>query len=218
MDSINERFEKKTKYDDHKQSKRDGFTFIGEGMKLDGCTVLVGDSIIEYWPPEFFYRYEFATGTRVVNRGIGGDTSDRMLERLSENVTALSPKNVAILIGTNDFGIGAPVEFAYCNIEKAINLLKSTLPDVNIVLMSVLPVNSKVQLISCVGKRDNDLIDELNVKLERLAASYGVAYYDANRLLKDKKGRLDKAYTYDGLHPNAQGYAQISDGLIELFR
>ena len=218
MDSINERFEKKTKYDDHKQSKREGFTFIGEGMKLDGCTVLVGDSIIEYWPPEFFYRYEFATGTRVVNRGIGGDTSDRMLERLSENVTALSPKNVAILIGTNDFGLGAPVEFPYCNIERAINLLKSTLPDVNIVLMSVLPVNSKVQLISCVGKRDNDLIDELNVKLERLAASYGVTYYDANRLLKDKKGRLDKAYTYDGLHPNAQGYAQISDGLIELFR
>jgi len=218
MDSINEKFEKKTKYDDHQQSKCDGFTFIGEGLKLDGCTVLVGDSIIEYWPPEFFYRYEFATNTRVVNRGIGGDTSDRMLDRLTANVTSLVPRNVAILVGTNDFGMGAPVEFPYCNIERAINLIRSTLPNVNIVLISVLPVNSKLQLISVVGKRSNELIDELNVKLERLAASTGVAFFNANSLLKDKKGRLDKAYTYDGLHPNAEGYAQISNGLIELFK
>lgn len=218
MDSINEKFEKKTKYDDHQQSKCDGFTFIGEGLKLDGCTVLVGDSIIEHWPPEFFYRYEFANNTRVVNRGIGGDTSDRMLDRLTANVTSLAPRNVAILVGTNDFGMGAPVEFPYCNIERAINLIKSTLPNVNIVLVSVLPVNSKLQLISVVGKRSNELIDELNVKLERLAASTGVAFYNANSLLKDKKGRLDKAYTYDGLHPNAEGYAQISNGLIELFK
>lgn len=218
MDSINEKFEKKTRYDDHQQSKCDGFTFIGEGIKLDGCTVLVGDSVIEYWPAEFFYRYESASGTRVVNRGIGGDTSDRMLDRLAANVISLSPKNVAILVGTNDFGLGAPVEFPYCNIERAINLIKSTLTNVNIVLISVLPVNSKVQLISCVGKRSNELIDELNVKLERLAASTGVEFFNANGILKDKKGRLDKAYTFDGLHPNAQGYAQISNGLIELFK
>ena len=218
MDSINEKYEKRTKYDAHQQSLCDGFSFINEKIKAEGCTVLAGDSIVEHWSPEFFYSFEFTNSTRVINRGIGGDTSDRLLERLASNVTGLSPKNVAILIGTNDFGLGAPVEFAYCNIERILNQLRSTLPNVNIVLISVLPVNSKLQLISVVGKRENELIDELNVKLEKLAQSLGVAYYDANSLLKDKKGRLDKAYTYDGLHPNAQGYAQISNGLIALFK
>lgn len=218
MDSINEKYERKTKYDDKKQSMAEGFKLLGEKLKLEGCTVIVGDSIVEQWTPELFYNYEFTYGTRVVNRGIGGDTSDRMLERLTENVTCISPRNVAILIGTNDFDIGAPVEFPYCNIERAINLIKSTLPNVNIVLISVLPVNSKMQLISVVGKRSNELIDELNLKLEKLAEATGVRYFDANRLLKDKKGRLDKAYTYDGLHPNALGYMQITDGLTALFK
>lgn len=219
MDSINEKFEKKTRYDAKKQSLCDGYSFLNEKLSLQGCTVIAGDSVIEHWTPELFYGYESRMGTRVVNRGIGGDTSDRLLARLAENITALSPSNIAILIGTNDFGIGAPVEFAYCNIERILNQLRSTLPDVNIVLISVLPVNKSVQLInSIVGRRENELIDELNLKLEKLAASLGAAYYDANRLLKDKKGRLDKAYTYDGLHPNAQGYAQITEGLISLFK
>ena len=218
MDSINEKFERKTKYDSKQQSLCDGYTTLNEKLRLDGSTVLVGDSIIEHWTPELFFNYEAATGSRVVNRGIGGDTSDRLLERLTENVTGISARNIAILVGTNDFGMGAPVEFAYCNIERAINLIKSTLPNVNIVLISVLPVNSKVQLISIVGKRSNELIDELNLKLEKLAEATGIAYYDANRVLKDKKGRLNKDYTYDGLHPNALGYMQITEGLISLFK
>ena len=82
-----------------------------------------------------------------------------------------------------------------------------------------MPVNKSVLLLSSpVGRRNNEAIDELNIKLASLAAEKGVAFYNANTPLKDKKGRLDKAYTADGLHLNAQGYEKITKDLIALFK
>lgn len=219
MDSINEKYYKKTKYNSVRQSKLESFKFLNELYQQAECTVLVGDSIIEHWYYELFLDFEHQSGQTVINRGIGGDTSDRMSERLIENVVSIRPKNVAILIGTNDFDYDAPQEFTYCNIERAITTLKSSLPYTNIILISILPVNKSVLLLSSpVGRRNNEAIDELNIKLASLAAEKGIAFYNANTPLKDKKGRLDKAYTADGLHLNAQGYEKITKDLIALFK
>ncbi len=219
MDSINEKYHKKTKYNSVRQSKCDGFKYLNELYQQAECTVLVGDSIIEHWFYELFLDFEHQSGQTVINRGLGGDTSDRMAERLIENVVSIRPKNVVILIGTNDFDYDAPQEFTYCNIENAIETLKNSLPYTNIILISILPVNKSVLLLgSPVGKRNNEAIDELNIKLERLAGEKGITFYNANPMLKDKKGRLDKAYTIDGLHLNALGYDKITGGLISLFK
>lgn len=39
---------------------------------------------------------------RVYNRGIGGDVTDGLLERMDESIFDLEPKKVFINIGTND--------------------------------------------------------------------------------------------------------------------
>ena len=61
---------------------------------------------------------ELFKNKHVKNRGISGDTSDRLLERLECNALNISPKNLVILIGTNDIGIGVPTEYTLKNIKE----------------------------------------------------------------------------------------------------
>ena len=61
---------------------------------------------------------ELFKNKHVKNRGISGDTSDRLLERLECNALNISPKNLVILIGTNDIGIGLPTEYTLNNIKE----------------------------------------------------------------------------------------------------
>ncbi len=216
-ETINDKFSKKTKYDLVKETKRRNFKYLNETFPLENGTVLAGDSITEMYNPEFFFDFTEKTGQAVFNRGISGDTSDRLYERLIDNVINLKPKNIVMLIGTNDFGLGAPVEFTYCNIEKSVNLIKEVLPDANIILQAVYPVNKNVMLISSpVGKRDNEVIKELNTRLKRFSEAQAIAFVDLTEALSDKKERLAKEYTYDGLHLNADGYKVVTDNILPL--
>lgn len=47
-----------------------------------------------------------------IGAGLFAVDSDRLLERLECNALNINPKNLVILIGTNDIGIGLPPEYA----------------------------------------------------------------------------------------------------------
>ncbi|MDD6022575.1 MAG: hypothetical protein PUB94_08045 [Oscillospiraceae bacterium] len=64
----------------------------------------------------------------IYNRGIGGDTTNRLIERLEKNVLCLKPSQLVLLIGTNDFGRGADCEYVFENIKKSSRLSKKTIP------------------------------------------------------------------------------------------
>ena len=116
---MNKNFQKKTAYDHVKQTKKENFSFLNEKYAQQGQTVLFGDSITEIFNSyELFYAFSQTTGQAVYNRGISGDTSDRLLERLECNALNISPKNLVILIGTNDIGIGVPTEYTLKNIKE----------------------------------------------------------------------------------------------------
>ena len=94
--------QKKTAYDLVKQTKKENYLFLNENYAHHGQTVLFGDSITEIFNSyELFYTFSKVTGQAVYNRGISGDTSDRLLERLKCNALNITPKNLVILIGTN---------------------------------------------------------------------------------------------------------------------
>ena len=116
---MNKNFQKKTAYDHVKQTKKENFRFLNEKYAQQGQTVLFGDSITEIFNSyELFYAFSQTTGQAVYNRGISGDTSDRLLERLECNALNINPKNLVILIGTNDIGIGVPTEYTLKNIKE----------------------------------------------------------------------------------------------------
>lgn len=116
---MNKNFQKKTAYDYVQQTKKENFRFLNEKYAQQGQTVLFGDSITEIFNSyELFYAFSQTTGQAVYNRGISGDTSDKLLERLECNALNINPKNLVILIGTNDIGIGVPTEYTLKNIKE----------------------------------------------------------------------------------------------------
>ena len=77
-----------------------------EVAKDQGAVVFFGDSITQGWGTDFRKAFE---GMKLANRGIGGDTTRGMLLRLKEDVLALNPKAVVLLMGTNDIEVEVPV-------------------------------------------------------------------------------------------------------------
>src|SRR5919107_3626071 len=64
-----------------------------------GAVVFLGDSITQGWGGGLGAAFP---GVKIANRGISGDTTRGVLIRLQEDVLALEPAAVVLLIGTND--------------------------------------------------------------------------------------------------------------------
>ena len=169
---------------------------------------------------KLFYAFSQTTGQAVYNRGISGDTSDRLLERLECNALNISPKNLVILIGTNDIGLGLPTEYTLNNIKEILQRTQKLCPNTNIVLQAIYPVNSHLSIIArqMVGKRSNKKILAINKELHKIALDSKVQWLDLTNVLSDEKGRLAKEYCYDGLHLNAQGFEIVSENIIPLLK
>lgn len=203
---------KRTEYDFAKIVKRDNFTFMNKTVAQKGQVVFLGDSITELLPvSDWFGEYTKKTGFSVYNRGISGDTSNRLYERLRENVTCITPSCVVLLIGTNDLGCGLDSEFVKENVDKILYILKQDCPEAKIILQAIYPVDHNGS-----GRRKNSDILETNKKLFALAEKYGVFYLDLTEKLSDENGGLKKEYTYDGLHLNAKGYEVTTAEIIRL--
>lgn len=213
--------QKKTAYDLVKQTKKENYLFLNENYAYHGQTVLFGDSITEIFNSyELFYTFSKVTGQAVYNRGISGDTSDRLLERLKCNALNITPKNLVILIGTNDIGKDIPPEYTLKNIQDILSVTHEVCPNTNVILQAIYPVNSRMSLTArqMVGKRSNKKILALNEELHNIAVENKAHWLDLTKCLSDKKGRLAKEYSYDGLHLNAQGFKVVAEKIIPLLK
>lgn len=207
---------KRTEYDAYKRSRMESFEFLNKNYCKKGATVLVGDSITElYMNADFFAEYFEKTGTPVYNRGISGDTSDRLLDRIEKTVLNIKPKNMVLLIGTNDIGIGADNDFIAENVEKIIEQSKKRCKSINIILEAVYPINTKIRKQ---GRRNNGKILLLNEKLKSVAERQRIEFVDLTSALSDEDGMFKAEYTYDGLHANANAYEIVTRAVLPLLK
>lgn len=214
MGNVNlKKFKKKSRYDVAKRNKADNFSFLNQNYCKTHQTVLVGDSITEICNMELYAGYSQRNNILVYNRGISGDTSDRLLERLNDNVLCLEPENIVILIGTNDFAIGANAEYVFSNIREIVSACRKTCPEAKIILQAVYPVGKQYRANRF---RSNANIAKLNKLLPSLAREYDVILLDLTKALSDEHGEFDKTYTYDGLHPNVKGLEIAAKKITEL--
>ena len=154
--------------------------------------VFVGDKLTEAgaWS-------EWLPDLEVVNLGHAGDTTTDVLERLEE-VIALQPGAVVLLIGTNDLSHRASVEQVVRGTEEILYKLRHELPQTRLVVQSLLPRERE---------RAED-IHEVNIHLRQYAAAPSVKgeFVDLSALLGDAEGALRSEYTIDGLQLNEAGY------------
>jgi len=169
--------------------------------------VFIGDSITAGWATAnpAFYR------DGRINRGIGGQTTQQILLRFSQDVIALKPRLVHIMAGTNDVaGNTGPttLDTIEGNIAAMVVLAKAA--GIKVVLASTPPA-SHFQWSPTLHPAPT--IAALNERLRRLAARERVTFVDYGKVLAMPDGTLRADYTVDGTHLNAAGYAAIEPSL-----
>lgn len=213
------------------EDQKDFFTLLLEAnfkMRVDwfrelnkdaekGGIVLVGDSLTQEFP---IHEMMNAYG-KIHNRGIGGDTTEGLLKRMNESIFDLEPSKVFLQVGTNDLTKSqGNYSQLLLNMDIIINLTLSSLNNVNFHLISLYPVNNTDEIgidKFSVSIRTNEMIDEVNSELIKLALSKNITYLDFNSLLKDETGNLNRLYTREGLHISPAGYRLILRELKKYF-
>jgi lysophospholipase L1-like esterase len=172
------------------------------------AVVFLGDSITQGWGGGLGAAFP---GIKVANRGISGDTTRGVLIRLREDVLALHPAAVVLLIGTNDLEEGATPEVIAGNLKLILAGLKQADARMPIVLCEVFPSSAKM-------KRPADRIKAVNA-LYRAAVKNDaqVTYLETWPLFADASGDALAAEFPDLLHPNEAGYAKWAAALRPIF-
>ena len=164
----------------------------------------IGDSLTDGYDLAKYYP-QYVTA----NRGIGGDTTFGLEERLQVSLYDLKPKVVVMLIGANN------MDSMLQNYESILKGLQENLPESKIVLLSLTAMGGEH------WGRKNQLAAYNNVSIKLLAQKYNFAFVDLYSALYDVSiGEVYEGYTIDGGHFTHEGYtvvtAQITPVLKEL--
>ena len=138
------------------------------------------------------------------NRGISGDLTFGVLQRLDE-VTEGHPAKIFILIGINDIGRNIPDSLITRNHESMIRRIQQASPSTKIYFQTLLPTNNTFTQHKDHYNKDQH-IAAVNDGIRRLTEKYHITLVDLHPHFLDKDGRLNAAYTMDGLHLNDKGY------------
>jgi lysophospholipase L1-like esterase len=173
-------------------------------QEQDGL-VFVGDSITEGWHTQ---AADFADlGVKIVNRGIGGDTTPNLLYRLQDDVLSLHPRGLVLLIGTNDLGQHTPPADVMENLKEVHARIRTAYPAVPIAWCLVMPRGDGPQYPAAIA--------ELNRLIRDFAAGDRlVTVCDTFTALAGPDRAYDPAkFSPDKLHLNAAGYAAWREAL-----
>ncbi|RYZ27313.1 MAG: sialate O-acetylesterase [Chitinophagaceae bacterium] len=142
--------------------------------------------------------------TDVRNRGISGDITFGILERLDE-VTAGKPAKVFILIGINDISRNVPDSVILSNYQKIIRRIKNESPKTKIYFHTLMPVNNEFTQFKNHYNKDEHILF-VNEELKKMVAKERVTVIDLYPHFLNADKKLDKKFTIDGLHLTAAGY------------
>jgi lysophospholipase L1-like esterase len=166
--------------------------------------VFLGDSITQGWGDDFGDRFP---GVKAVNRGISGDTTRGVLFRLQDDVLALHPAGVVLLIGINDLGNHAEPETIVGNLKLILAAFKQADPHLPVILCQVFPSSATR---ACPADR----IKKLN---ELYAAAVKgdpqITLLETWPLFANAQGEAKPEEFPDLLHPNPAGYAKWAAAL-----
>jgi lysophospholipase L1-like esterase len=167
-----------------------------------GAIVFLGDSITQGAGD----MMQYFAGVKVSNQGISGDTTRGVLLRIGD-VTAVNPKAVVILIGTNDLEEWGSPESAASNLKLIIAALREHNPKMPVVLCKVFPSAQEKSRPTVQIQKMNDLY------VQAVADQPQVTVLDTFALFANQKGDAKIEEFPDLLHPNGVGYSKWAAAL-----
>ena len=174
-------------------SKVELYKAENEGLTEPIDIVFLGDSLTDGYDVSRFYP-EYT----VLNRGIAGDTTVGLEERLDVSLYAVQPKVAIMLIGANN------MDTMLENYEDILIGFKENVPSTKIILLSLTSMSGE-------WGRKNQLAAYNNVQIKMLASKYGYEYVDLySALLNLETGEIYDEYTTDGGHLTEKGYEVLT--------
>jgi len=176
--------------------------------------VMLGDSRIAQWSP-----LPIVGGCRIVNRGVGGQTTALTLLRLQRDVLSVRPCAVVIQIGVNDLKLTGLfperrqviVDSCQRNIQELVN--RMTREGIQVMLLTIFPPGPAGLLRRSIGWGDvSACVEETNRQLLELAGPC-VSVLDCDPILK-QDGHLRREYAKDTLHLTPSAYEALNRGLV----
>lgn len=140
-----------------------------------------------------------------INRGISGDNTEGMLNRINE-IAESHPTQLFILAGINDVSQNLPNKQIIKHYRYIIKQVKKESPQTVIYIQSLLPINNDFGRYKRLIGKEKQII-KLNKELKKLASKEKANFLNINPLYIDEKGKLDAQYTNDGLHLTETAYS-----------
>ncbi|MCR5564322.1 MAG: hypothetical protein K6F59_00815 [Gammaproteobacteria bacterium] len=169
-----------------------------------GQIIFIGDSITDLFPLDnYFTSLSLAT----YNRGIGGDVTQGVLDRLKVSLFDLNPSKVVLMIGINDIDSGKTPKQIETNYKKILKKIKDNLPNTEVYCMSIISQHNTIETYTNLRLSYTiPTIMQTNTYIQSLAQEFGYTYVDLFHATCDSDNALIKSYSDDGLHLNANGF------------
>lgn len=204
------------------RQKIDKYRILNEHV-VKGQILFAGSSLMEQFPINELLMTE-KIDTIIYNRGVGGFTTDDMLENMDVQIFDLEPSKIFINIGTNDIAypnipFREVLSHALGNYELILTQIQSHLPDTKVYMMAYYPVNEIDKIPkgewaeSMFVNRNNQNLPIANAAVKELAEKIGYDYIDVNAGLTDECGLLKREFTVEGVHMYANGYRVIFENI-----
>lgn len=165
-----------------------------------GAIVMLGNSITEggNWK-------KLWGDSLVLNRGISGDVTFGVLNRLEE-VLRHQPSKIFLLIGINDLSRNTPDEVIIENLFTIAKRIQTASPKTELFIQSILPTNESFKNFPPDFRGKGSHINTINTQLNRYAEKMKYHYIDLYTAFLGTDGAMDAKYAVDGLHLSLLGY------------
>lgn len=177
-----------------------------EPKAYDHVTVFIGSSLFQRWD----FRRCFPDKP-FINRGIGGETSNDLLNRFDQDVVSLKPERAIIYISTNDVRSGLPPEKTIGNLQAMLARCRQS--DIDPAVLTLAPVRYDINPSLKLSHSIKD-IEQLHRRLVSYCLEKKIPFLDTYGWLSSASKKNEEIFIKDGLHLNEIGYDRLSRWLL----
>mgnify|MGYP002625398790 CR=1 FL=1 len=176
--------------------------FQREGGIDTTAIVMLGNSLTENGKD---WAERIGTTKRVVNRGIIGDNTVGMTDRLYQ-ITPYRPKAIFLMAGINDMVGNTTAEQVANRVIGLIETIRSQAPQTRLFVESILPIDETSGRWKTLAGRTDD-IPFANMLIKAYCETHGITFVDIfHRMVRGRSNQLRPELSGDGLHLTEQGY------------
>lgn len=143
---------------------------------------------------------------QLINKGVGGNTTNDAMKRLKRDVLAVEPDLVVIQFGSNDSAVHkhVPREMYQANLEQMVEAIGPK----RCILVTPPPVDEALQ-----PNRSNQVLESYGEAVKMVADQYGTCFIDLYAAFTDRPNlkELLRGSEDDGLHYGEAGYTLVAE-------